>query len=232
MEAARSDDAIEACAGEVARLAEEVLGRGPRDGEAFAGLLAGVEARVQAALAAGRGAAWSPPACGHGCAACCTVNVGTLGPEGAAAAAFLRRRLRPEEAEARAAALLRFHGQVRWQDDGERIRAAVRCPFLDERHGCAIHPVRPLACRALTSLDAAECRRALEERGEEEGAGLVRMDLLQKALYDAASAALAGVLARRGLDARRRDVSGMTGAFLVEPGRAAAFAAGARLPLE
>lgn len=223
---------IAECGREVARLAEEALERGPCDEEALARLMAAVEERVQAAASAHRPAGETPPACGLGCSACCTVNVGTLAIEGAAAAAYLRRRLPPGQVGPRAAELLGFHDGVRWQDDGERIRARVRCPFLDGQGGCAIHPARPLACRALSSADAADCRLALAERGEEEGPGLVRMNLLQKALYDEASGVLAEVLARRGLDARRRDVSGMTGAFLADPTRARAFAAGARVPIE
>jgi hypothetical protein len=58
------------------------------------------------------------------------------------------------------------------------------------------------------------------------------MDLLRRALYEEAARALAGALAGRGLDARPRDVSGMVGAFLADPGLAAAFGAGARVPLE
>lgn len=220
------------CAREVARLADEALRRGPCDEDAFARLMAAVEARVQAAIPPARPTGEPPPACALGCATCCTVNVATLPLEGAAAAAFLRRRTRPAAMGGRAAELLRFHQEVRWQDDGERIRARIRCPLLDARGGCSIHPARPLACRALSSLDAGECLLALHQRGEESGPGLVRMNLLQKALYDGALDALSEVLERRGLDARRRDVSGMTGVFLADPGRAAAFAAGAKLPIE
>jgi Fe-S-cluster containining protein len=217
---------------DVARLAEGTLERASCDEGGLARLMAAVEERVQAAIASLRPAGEPPPACALGCSTCCTVNVGTLPLEGAAAAAYLRRRLRPEEVRGRAAELLRFHDGIRWQDDGERIRARARCPFLDARGACAIHPARPLACRALTSVDAADCRLALEERGEGDGPGLVRMNLLQKALYDEAIGALSEALARRGLDARRRDVSGMTGAFLADPARAATFAAGARVPIE
>jgi Fe-S-cluster containining protein len=160
------------------------------------------------------------------------MNVGTLAIEGAAAAAFLRSALPAAEASRRAEALLEFHARVRWVDDAERIRVGLACPFLDARRACSIHPVRPLACRAVSSLDPRDCRRALEERRDDEDGGAVAMDLLQRALYDVALATLAEALASRGLDARRRDVSGMAGAFLAEPGLAAAFAGGARLPLE
>jgi hypothetical protein len=191
-----------------------------------------VEARVEAALPVRRPAGEPAPACAKGCASCCTVNVGALAPEGAAVAAFLRRGVPPEALAGQAARLLRFHDQVRWLEDGERIRAGLRCPFLDGQGACSIHPVRPLACRALTSLDAADCRRALQERGEGDGPGTVRMNLLQKVLYDEAHAALGEALARRGLDARRRDVSGMAGWFLADAGRVDAFAAGSPVGLE
>ena len=52
------------------------------------------------------------------------------------------------------------------------------------------------------------------------------MDWLQKVLHDTARAALAEALAARGLDARCRDVSGMTGAFLAGPAPVVAFLAG------
>ncbi len=226
------DDQVAECARDVTWLADEALGRGPCDEAALARLMAAVGERVLASISSGRPAGEPEPACALGCATCCTVNVGTLPLEGVAAAAYLRRRLRPDQIADRAAELLRFHDEVRWQDDGERIRARVRCPFLDGRGGCSIHPVRPLACRALSSLDAGECRLALDERGEGDGPGLVRMNLLQKALYDEASGALSAVLARRGLDARSRDVSGMTGVFLADPARAGEFAAGGRVPIE
>jgi Fe-S-cluster containining protein len=226
------DARIVNCTHEVERLAQEALGRGRRDEQALAGLMAAIGARVQAVLLSERPDSEARPACATGCATCCTVNVGTLAIEGAAAAAWLRQRSGPGETGQRAAELLRFHGGVRWLDDGERIRSRVRCPFVDAGGGCAIHPVRPLACRALSSLDATECRQALEERGEGDGPGLVRMNLLQKALYDEALGALTGVLARRGLDARCRDVSGMAGYFLADSGRADAWAAGVPVAIE
>ena len=225
------EDAVAKARAELDAVVEAGLARA-RDGAGLAALLSDVERVVSRARAAGRDAAAPPPACGPGCAGCCVVNVATVGVEGAAAAEYLRSLLGAAERDDLAARLTRFHAHVRWMDDGERIRRRWSCPFLDEERRCAIHPARPLACRAVSSLDPHDCGRALAERAEEDGGGgLVRMDLLQKALYDTASDALADGLARRGLDARPRDVSGMTAVFLTGAVRASEFLAGARLPI-
>lgn len=220
------------CARDAGRLAAAALALRPRDEAAFLAFSAALERRIARALGSDRERAAAPPACGPGCAACCTVNVATLAPEGIAIAAFLRRRLSPAEIAARAEALLAFHERVRWCEDGERIRTGLACPLLDARGACLVHPVRPLACRAISSLDPGECRRALEERVSEEGDGAVRMNLLQKALYDRALEAVATALSARGLDARTRDVSGMAGVFLADAATVEGYLAGERVPLE
>lgn len=222
---------VGACAADVGRLAEGALEGARPDEGAFVALSLGMERRIALDLGSPGGPAGERPACRRGCAACCTVNVATLPVEGIAVAALLRRRLGPVEAARRARALLAFHDQVRWCDDGDRIRGHLTCPFLDGQGACAVHPVRPLACREVTSLDARECRRALAERAGDEGEGLVRMNLLQRALYGEAREAVAGALARRGLDARSRDVSGMAGVFLADAALVEAYLAGAPVPL-
>jgi len=213
----------------VAALATHALAaaRGERD---LAALAEAVWAAIEDERARAPAGDRPGPACRPGCSTCCRVNVGTLAIEGAAVAARLRV---DAGAAARARDLLAFHDRVRWLEDRERVADRLACPFLDAGGRCAIHPVRPLACRGLSSLDAADCRRALSgvAPDDDEDAGLVRMDLLQKALHDEAFAALAEALAARGLDARCRDVSGMAAAFLADPGLAAAFLAGARVPL-
>jgi hypothetical protein len=211
----------------VGALAAEALGaaRGEDD---LAALLAAIEGEVARELEADP-ARGPPPACGPGCAACCTVNVATLAVEGIAAARLLRERLGPG-AIPLAARLRSFHDRVRWLEDRERIADRLACPLGDAGGLCTIHPARPLACRALTSLDAADCRAAVAVAGED--AGLVRMDLLQHALYGEAFDALAGALSARGLDARPRDVSGMTACFLADPSRVDAWLSGGRLPLD
>lgn len=217
---------------EVEARADAVLSAPGAGVAALAALLHEVQASVERELAAARRPDEPSPACGRGCAACCTVNVSTLAIEGAAAAAWLAERLGPEQRAARARELLRFHDRVRWLEDEDRIASRETCPFVAADGACAIHPVRPLACRSLSSLDAADCRRALRERVERDGGGEVRMNLLQHALYTDAVAALQAALTRAGLDARCRDVSGMAGAFLADPALGAAFLAGERLPLE
>jgi hypothetical protein len=221
------------CGRDVGRLVARVLERGDGGESAVLALFAAIERRIALELSA-RGEEAARPACGPGCATCCTVNVGTLPLEGAAVAAFLRRRLAAGEVQERARALLAFHAGVRWCEDGERIRARLACPFLDERRACLVHPVRPLACRGVSSLDPEACRLALTERADDddEGGGAIPMDLLQWALHDEALQGMAAALSARGLDARRRDVSGMAGAFLAEPALLAAYLAGDRVPLE
>jgi Putative zinc- or iron-chelating domain len=222
------DDAVERCREEIAAAVAAL--RGARGEEAFGAALDACEAAVRRGLDGAPPRA--PPACGPGCAGCCVLNVGTLAVEGAAAARYLRARLGPGDAAVLAHRLLAAHDRVRWLEDGERIARHIRCALLDDADRCRIHPARPLGCRSVTSLDAEDCRRALAGAADEDEPAVVRMDLLQRALYDEARVALADALTRAGLDARFRDVSGMTGAFLADPGLADAFLAGARVPLE
>lgn len=222
-------EAVARCERDVTALVDDLFSAILPSEEAFAALMDLVERRIASALA---GRTTAPPACAPGCAACCSVQVGTLAIEGAAAASYLRRKVGPDGAPGFARELLAFHDRVRWLEDEERIRARLACPFLDAARACTIHPVRPLACRAVSSLDPAECRRALEERGSEEGAGTVQMDLLQWSLYETALGAIARALSARGLDGRLRDVTGMAGAFLADGGLAAAYGAGSPVPIE
>lgn len=214
---------------EVGRLADGAL----RERDAGAGLprlLSAVHRGIERELRGAPPAA--EPACAAGCAACCTVNVATLPIEGAVAAAWLAERLDASERPRRARELLAFHDRVRWLEDEDRIASREACPLLTADGRCSIHPVRPLSCRSLSSLDAADCRRALEERVGRDGGGEVRMNLLQHLLYTDAVAVLQEALGRAGLDARCRDVSGMVGIFLADPDLPERFLRAARLPLE
>ncbi|ACL66379.1 protein of unknown function UPF0153 [Anaeromyxobacter dehalogenans 2CP-1] len=229
------DEAVARCRAEVEALA--VRGLAGADEAALAAVLDGVERTVAASLEGARPSGTPPPACGPGCSSCCVLNVGTLAVEGAVAAARLRAGLEPGAAAALGARLLAFHDRVRWLEDRERIAARVACPLLDGAGRCAIHPARPLACRSVSAVDRGDCRAALAlaagEGDDDDGrAPVVRMDVAQRALYLEALDALAGALARRGLDARRRDVSGMVGHFLARPGALDAWLSGALVPLD
>jgi Fe-S-cluster containining protein len=221
-------DAVGACRAEVAGLAAAMLPRA-RGEEDLAALATAVDAVVARAL--GRAEEQRPaPACRPGCAACCVLNVGTLAVEGAAVAVQVRRTVDAAGAAAFARRLLAAHDRVRWLEDRERIAARVACPLLDAAGRCSVHAARPLACRSVTSLDVGDCRRALDE--SDDAPPVVRMDLVQRVLYDEARAALGDALADAGLDARCRDVSGMAGAFLADPDLGVRWLAGGRVPLE
>jgi Fe-S-cluster containining protein len=220
--------AVEACRAEVAGVAAAMLPRA-RGEDDLASLATAVDAVVARALDGGA-AQRVAPACRPGCAACCVLNVGTLAVEGAAVAVHLRRTADAPGAAAFARTLLAAHDRVRWLEDRERIAHRVACPLLDAGRRCAVHAARPLACRSVTSLDVGDCQRALDE--SDDAPPVVRMDLVQRVLYDEARAALADALAGAGLDARCRDVSGMAGAFLADAGLAERFLAGERVPIE
>jgi Fe-S-cluster containining protein len=215
------------CRAEVERLASKGLASAREEGD-LAALLCDVDAVVSSVIPQSPA---SRAACGPGCAACCTIHVATLPIEGAVIAAFLRLTASPADLAQLARRLDEFQVSVRWLEDRERVRAGFRCPFLDARRACRIHVVRPLACRSVSSLDAADCERALAD-DDEDGPPLVRMNLLQKALYDDALDAVGEASRRRGLDARCRDVSAMTALFLADPGLAGRYLAGAVLPVE
>lgn len=222
-------EAVARCRARVSALAASALAVARHEADLVA-LLERVWNAVGEELA-GRTDGAPAPACAAGCASCCRVNVATLAVEGAVAAARVRRDRGDPASRQLAAELHAFHDRVRWLEDRHRFAERLVCPFLDERGRCAIHSARPLACRSVTSLDPSDCRRAVACLDEGD-APLVRMDLLHKALHDEALATLAEALAGRGLDARCRDVSGMTAAFLADPDLVAAFLAGARVPLE
>ena len=149
------------------------------------------------------------------------------------AAAWLAARLPAAERAARARALLAFHDRVRWLEDEDRISWRETCPLLAADGRCSIHPVRPLSCRSLSSLDAADCRRALRERMERDGGGEVQMNVLQHALYTGRGrgppGGARGQGARRPLPRRLGD-----GGDLPRGARARRIAssAGERLPIE
>lgn len=193
-------------AGRVAAQAEETLARGQDDGEG---------AHI---------------ACRAGCGSCCMVNVAVLFPEAIAIAGYLRDHLRPAQLAALRKSLDDLYRDCRWLDDEERIALRRSCALLDGQAACAVHPVRPLLCRSVTSTDAEACREALflMPLGESRP---VLMNLFQRELMDASYAAAAAGLEATGLDARGVPLTTALKRLFDDPSLAERFAAGERLAL-
>ncbi len=140
-------------------------------------------------------------ACGPGCGDCCQVNVAVLEAETALILQSLRQKLDDTAWREFSRHIHRLQIRVGGLDDEERLLTRVRCPFLDPDRNCAIHPLRPLLCRAMSSTDRQACRDAiaLAALGEERP---VLVHLLQKELFETAFLGLADALAAAGRDNR------------------------------
>ena len=170
-----------------------------------------------------------PYACAAGCPHCCVLNVAILLPEAMTIALWLGARLSGEELAGLQKRLATHRSWARWMDDDERILKQMFCPLLDPYGGCSIHPVRPFACRSITSLDSQSCREAFFPVVTDEDR-LVPADLFRKAVFDAAFTALASGLRQVGLDDRSIELGTGVLAFLEHPEFAERFLAGDRLP--
>lgn len=102
------------------------------------------------------------PACGRGCAFCCHFRVAAAAHEVLALAVWIRRHLPAERqreiqarAEHNAAALRRM-------SVGDRLRANLACPVLDEGGVCGAYAARPSRCRTYHARDVQGCRDAFE----------------------------------------------------------------------
>ncbi|UPU34631.1 YkgJ family cysteine cluster protein [Geomonas paludis] len=170
-----------------------------------------------------------PYACAAGCPHCCVLNVAVLLPEAMTIALWLRERLCAEELAGLQKRLATHRSWARWMDDDERILKQMSCPLLDPYGGCSVHPVRPLACRAITSLDSQSCKDAFRPTVTDEDR-LVPADLFRKAVFDAAFTAVASGLRQVGLDDRSIELGTGVLAFLEHPEFMERFLAGERLP--
>ena len=170
-------------------------------------------------------------ACCAGCPHCCVLAVTVLIPEAAVIALYLVRALTAAELAVLTARLDRQRRLVRWMEDGERVRLQHRCPFLDEHDRCVIHPVRPLVCRAITSLDSCLCQEALDPLNLE-APGAVPMDMMRKTVMEDAFCALVRAQAAFGWGPRGIELSAGVAAFLASPERNDLMFDGGLLPPE
>jgi Fe-S-cluster containining protein len=189
---------------------------------------AAIEASAAAAEAACGGRAM---ACAAGCPHCCVLNVSVLLPEAMIIAERLPAYLSQPDLETVRKRLALHRAWYRWMDDEERTAKHVTCPMLSEAGDCLIHPVRPLVCHGVTSLDSDSCREALSP-GVRDEARLVLTDLMRRAAFDAAFAVLARTLRSRGFDDRSIDLGVGVIGFLEHPEYRQVLLAGGKLPDE
>jgi hypothetical protein len=103
-------------------------------------------------------------ACRAGCDHCCYQSVGATPPEALAIFDHLSRTRPAAELERVAAHVAAARARTRGLSTAERFSPAHPCVFLDVGDGrCTIYEVRPLACRGMNSLDAAECAKRLRD---------------------------------------------------------------------
>lgn len=172
-----------------------------------------------------------PIACAAGCPHCCVLNVAVLLPEAMIIADWLRARLQQSELIALRGRIADHCRRVGWVEDDERISKQVVCPLLDAAGNCSIHPVRPLVCRAVASLDRASCREAFDPIITDQER-MVSADLLRQRVFDQAFMALAQVIGQCGLDDRSIELGSGLLAYFDQPALRERLLAGERLPVE
>lgn len=140
-------------------------------------------------------------ACGPGCGTCCALYVSILFPEGAAIALYLREALPPADFTRARSRLDDLCRELQGLDAAENPVMPRSCPFLDRHGSCAIYPVRPLLCRAVTSTDPESCRGAIAGNSFGETPQIV-MNLFQKEVMETVFEELGRVVDRSGRDGR------------------------------
>lgn len=186
---------------------------------------------TECAAAADRLCSKRPIACTSGCPHCCVLNVSILLPEGMIIANWLRERHTQVQLDTICARISVHCRRIQWVEDEERITKQLTCPLLDTDGNCAIHPVRPLVCRAVASLDQLSCRDAFNPILSDE-VRQVSADLLRQAVYDTAFMALAASIRRYGVDDRSIELGNGIRAFLEQPKLAERLISGEKLPAD
>ncbi|WP_432822484.1 YkgJ family cysteine cluster protein [Trichloromonas sp.] len=152
-------------------------------------------------------------ACRAGCGSCCILNVAVLFPEVLAIVDFVKTRMSPEQQRTIVRRVDVLFRQVRWLGEEERLFLRQSCAFLDESGDCVIYPVRPLICRAITSIDPRHCEAALDTPNSDE-ARTVIMNLFQKGLMEGTFVALCHAQAQLGFEDRSGQLTvGVQGLF-------------------
>lgn len=171
-------------------------------------------------------------ACARGCRHCCVLNVAVLLPEAMHIAETIRTDWPAPAWSALLKRLASHSNRERWMDDEERVMRGAFCPLLDSEGACSIHPVRPLACRGVASLDSSNCRSAFDPIVDDECVRSVPADLVRRDAYDQAFMALGRALAGQSLDDRSIELGVGILAFGRNPDFTSLYFSGGRLPRE
>jgi Fe-S-cluster containining protein len=162
-------------------------------------------------------------ACRAGCDHCCYQSVGVTPPEALAIFDHLSQTLPDAELEGVAARVGAHRARTRGFSTGERFSPDHPCAFLDVGDGrCTIYEVRPLACRGMNSLDAAECEKRLrdpEARAAFLAEGLGGHSYMEpiRAFHAISAGLQLGVSELHGLDMRPLDLVGALDLLLNGP---------------
>ena len=104
-----------------------------------------------------------PIACGANCPYCCHIRLTASPPEILAVADHLRRSLDGDSLEKTKLRIANMDHLTHGKGEARREAMRLPCSMLVEG-SCAIHPVRPISCRAVASVDVAACQRAYAAR--------------------------------------------------------------------
>ncbi len=92
---------------------------------------------------------------------CCHIRLTASVPEVLAVLTYIRESFSTDEVEALKRKVANIDTFTRRLDGEARARQRLPCPLLKDG-SCSVHPVRPLSCRAVVSVDVAACKRAYD----------------------------------------------------------------------
>ncbi|HEX2736227.1 MAG TPA: YkgJ family cysteine cluster protein [Polyangiaceae bacterium] len=101
-------------------------------------------------------------ACKPGCDHCCYQSVGVTPAEALTIVRHLEQTLSSDALRSVKRDLAEATERTKGLSSRERFSPDHPCPFLKQSQ-CSIYEVRPLSCRGMNSLDAAECRDQLHD---------------------------------------------------------------------
>lgn len=100
-------------------------------------------------------------ACRRGCDHCCHQSVSVTPPEALAIVEHLQQKARPALARL-VARVGDLHLRTAGLSAAKRFSPEFPCPLLEDG-GCVAYEVRPLSCRGMNALDAADCATRLRD---------------------------------------------------------------------